>query len=221
MSNGKTWTTAEDDILREFYPIEGHECAERLGRTQAAVHTRAKQLRLRRYDLLREHPWTAEEDAIMREYAFDSIPNTAAALVDAGFRRTVLAVKCRRAVLARDGILKETKHKALLNALVAWRDAHRYSYAVAKRQGLTSRSLVLAEEAETQAWNRLCRLSCLCGLTMAQWRKLLGMDTEDERYETTTLSSRVRYVNSTFRSVANRVRRQLDGTEREAQCLLD
>ena len=61
----REWTEEENKILREYYPIEGSEVADRLERrTKEAVKTQARKLGLRTDKDL----WDEEEDEILRKY---------------------------------------------------------------------------------------------------------------------------------------------------------
>lgn len=66
------WKKEDDDIVRRYYPTEGSSCASRLvGRSNNSVMQRAKKLGLAYEGRKRRcQPvlWTAEEEAIIREY---------------------------------------------------------------------------------------------------------------------------------------------------------
>ena len=60
----KKWSTAEEAILREYYPTEGVVCATRLpGRTKAMISQHAFSIGLKSGKI-----WTAEEDEILFRY---------------------------------------------------------------------------------------------------------------------------------------------------------
>lgn len=63
---GKEWTEEENNILREYYPVEGYkEVIDRLeGRTRGAINLQAKKLGIKAPD----NTWTKEENAILRKY---------------------------------------------------------------------------------------------------------------------------------------------------------
>ena len=61
---GRAWTEEENNILREWYPIEGTKVKDRLsGRSEVAIKIQAKKLRL---SILLQ--WTEEENEILRKY---------------------------------------------------------------------------------------------------------------------------------------------------------
>ena len=61
---GRAWTEEENNILREWYPIEGTKVKDRLsGRSEVAIKVQAKKLRL---SILLQ--WTEEENEILRKY---------------------------------------------------------------------------------------------------------------------------------------------------------
>lgn len=58
------WSAEEDNILKEYYPLEGREVYKRLpGRNRASCGTRASKLGL----VVATHWWSPEDDAIIRE----------------------------------------------------------------------------------------------------------------------------------------------------------
>ena len=60
---GRAWTEEENNILREWYPIEGTKVKDRLsGRSEVAIKIQAKKLRL---SILLQ--WTEEENEILRK----------------------------------------------------------------------------------------------------------------------------------------------------------
>lgn len=60
----KKWSTAEEAILREYYPTEGVACVARLpGRTKAMISQHAFSIGLKSGKI-----WTAEEDEILFRY---------------------------------------------------------------------------------------------------------------------------------------------------------
>ena len=62
---GKKWTEEENNILREYYPVEGSKVADRLsGRTKGAIRSQAEKLGIIRKNL----NWTESEDAILEKY---------------------------------------------------------------------------------------------------------------------------------------------------------
>lgn len=64
---GRRWSEEEDNILREYYPIEGTKVKNRLsGRTEAAIKLQAKKLELRVRNTW--NTWTEKEDKILRKY---------------------------------------------------------------------------------------------------------------------------------------------------------
>lgn len=73
MSGGRPWTAADDAELRRLYPsTHNRDVAEALGRTEKAVSSRAKVLRLRKQEgFVRVEPtlWTPERAAWLRSYA--------------------------------------------------------------------------------------------------------------------------------------------------------
>lgn len=61
----KKWREEENNILREYYPIEGLKVADRLsGRTKGAIRNQAKKLGIIRKNL----NWTESEEAILEKY---------------------------------------------------------------------------------------------------------------------------------------------------------
>lgn len=61
------WTKREDEILREFFPVEGDAVSKRLdGRTVAACQMRAFKLGIERKAPYRNGRWQEEEDNILR-----------------------------------------------------------------------------------------------------------------------------------------------------------
>lgn len=58
------WTIEEDEIIRNFYPVEGPKCVDRLpGRTEQGVNQRACFLKV-----CRQRFWKSNEDDIVRRY---------------------------------------------------------------------------------------------------------------------------------------------------------
>lgn len=63
---GREWTEEEDNILKEWYLIEGSKVADRLeGRTKVAVKNRARILGLNIHSC---KPWTKEEIELLKKY---------------------------------------------------------------------------------------------------------------------------------------------------------
>ena len=61
---GREWSEEENEILREWYPIEGTKVADRLeGRTRGATQAQAKRLGLKSFNV-----WTEEENETLRKY---------------------------------------------------------------------------------------------------------------------------------------------------------
>lgn len=62
---GREWTEEENNILREYYPVEGSKVADRLKRrTKEAIKAQANKLGLR----INSDLWTEEEIEILRKY---------------------------------------------------------------------------------------------------------------------------------------------------------
>ncbi len=61
---GREWTEEENNVLREYYPVEGTKVADRLkGRTRGSIQTQAKRLGLKSFNI-----WTEEENETLRKY---------------------------------------------------------------------------------------------------------------------------------------------------------
>lgn len=63
------WTEDEDNILQEYYPIEGGLVCNRLpGRTRNACKNRAQYIGLQPHEERKLPRWTEEENTILKEY---------------------------------------------------------------------------------------------------------------------------------------------------------
>lgn len=73
-SSGSAWRDDENEILRQFYPVEGTKCAGRLpGRTASSVRHQANKLSLFRRAVARDRPasntnWSEDQDEILANY---------------------------------------------------------------------------------------------------------------------------------------------------------
>ena len=66
LANSRDWTTDEDNIIRQYYLIEGKNVFKRLNnRTPGACANRANYLGVSKYS---KQIWTTEEDGILREF---------------------------------------------------------------------------------------------------------------------------------------------------------
>lgn len=84
--SGREWSEEENNILREYYPVEGYkEVIDRLeGRTRGAINLQAKKLGIKAPD----NTWTEEENAILRKY----YPVEGIKVIDKLENRTKLAI---------------------------------------------------------------------------------------------------------------------------------
>ncbi len=97
---GREWTVEEDNILKEYYSVEGSKVIDRLsGRTKRAIMARANLLGINK--LKKSSMWTKEEIEILKKY----FPIEGVKVVNRMNGRTVAAIKS----YARDLGIKSPK----------------------------------------------------------------------------------------------------------------
>lgn len=85
---GKEWTAEEDNILKEYYSVEGSEVINRLsGRTKRAIMARANLLGINKIE--KGSTWTKEEIEILKKY----YPFEGAKVINRLNGRTIAAIK--------------------------------------------------------------------------------------------------------------------------------